>query len=208
MRTLLIAAAAALALGAGSAHATSVVDPVGDFLPTFVGTHDADLDVTSFGVSYNPVLSSFLLTATLAGPIDTSKAGLYVIGINTGTGPAAPFAALGEPNVRFNQVIVLQKTGSAVLSGNALTALMSGNSFSLTVPLAFLPSTGFTPEHYGFNLWPRNGLGNNNQISDFSPQNATLASAPEPATWAMLVAGFGLLGGVLRRRRGLVSLGV
>jgi hypothetical protein len=207
MRTVLIAATAAFALAAGGAHASSVVDPTGDFLPTFVGTHDADLDVTSFGVSYNPVLSSFLLTATLAGPIDTSKAGLYVIGINTGTGPAAPFGALGEPNVRFNQVIVLQKTGSAVLSGNALTALMSGNSFSLTVPLAFLPSTGFTPERYGFNLWPRNGLGNNNQISDFSPQNATLASAPEPTTWAMLVAGFGLLGGALRRRRGVAALG-
>ena len=206
MRRVLIAAGAVLALSAGSAHASSVVDPVGDFLPTFVGTHDADLDVTSFAVSYNPVLSSFLLNATLAGTIDPSKAGLYVIGINTGTGPAAPFGALGEPNVRFNQVAIVQKTGTASIGANALSALISGDSFSLTIPLALLPSTGFTPEHYGFNLWPRNGLGNNNQISDFSPQNATLASAPEPATWAMLTTGFGLLGGVLRRRRNASAL--
>ena len=28
---------------------------------------------------------------------------------------------------------------------------------------------------------------------------------PEPATWAMLIAGFGLVGGMVRRRRAVVS---
>lgn len=201
MRRLLLAAGAALTLAAGAAHATTIPDPTGDFLPTFVGNQDADLDVTSFGVDYNAATSQFLLTATLAGVIDPSKAGLYVIGINTGTGPNHPFSALGEPNVLFNQVIVLQKSGAATIGANPLSATINGDSFSLFVPLSLLPSTGFTPDRYGFNLWPRNGLGNNNQITDFAPENRTLASVPEPATWAMMVAGFGLLGGALRTRR-------
>jgi hypothetical protein len=203
MRKLLLVAGAILTLaGAGAAQAATVADPVGDFLPSFVGTHDPDLDVTSFSVNYDPVGLAFSLSATLAGPINPALPGLYVIGVNTGTGAIAPFAGIGEPNVIFNQVAVVQKTGAAAIGLNNLTANISGNAFSLVVPLSLLPSTGFTPQDYGWNLWPRNGLGNNNQISDFAPENATLAAGiPEPASWALMIAGFAVLGGVLRRRR-------
>ncbi|QDZ08976.1 PEP-CTERM sorting domain-containing protein [Sphingomonas panacisoli] len=67
-----------------------------------------------------------------------------------------------------------------------------------------MPSTGYAPENYGFNLWPRIGTGNNNQITDFSPENATLAvitPVPEPATWSLMILGFGAVGGVMRHRR-------
>jgi len=201
MRTRLLAAAAALTLVAGSAHAVTVSDPTGDFLPSFAGTHDADLDVTSFGVTYEAGAAAFLLQATFAGAIDPAKAGLYVIGVNTGTGAIKPFGGIGEPKVIFNQAIVIQKTGAGAVSGHTFTATISGDSFSALVPLSFLPSTGFTPAQYGFNLWPRDGLGNNNQISDFAPQNSTITGVPEPATWALAVAGFGLLGVALRRQR-------
>lgn len=203
MRTALLAAGAVLALAAAPAHATGIVDPTGDFLPTFIGPNDADLDVTSFSVSFDDVAMAFNFNATLAGDIDPSRAGLYVIGANTGTGPIRPFAALGAPNVIFNQAIVVQKSGAASVSGNPLTAIISGDSFSLVVPLAFLPSTGFAPERYAFNLWPRVGLGNNNQISDFAPNNANIASVPEPASWALMILGFGAAGAALRRRRHL-----
>ncbi len=201
MRKRLLAAGAALTLIAGAAHASSVSDPVGDFLPTFVGNHDADLDVTSFGVTYDSVAQTFLLTATFAGDIDPAKAGFYVIGVNTGTGTARPFASLGEPNVIFNQAIVIQKSGAAALGAHNFTATISGDSLSLLAPLSFLPSTGFTPDQYAWSIWPRNtgpGLGS---ISDFAPQNATLAAVPEPATWALAIAGFALTGLTLRRRR-------
>ena len=203
MRRLLLVAGAIITLaGAGAAHAATVADPVGDFLPSFVGSHDADLDVTSFGVTYNPGTTSFTLSATLAGAINPALTGLYVIGVNTGTGVIAPFADVGAPNVIFNQVAVVQKTGATTIGANAQTATILDNTFSLLVPLSLLPSTGFTPENYGWNLWPRNGLGVNTQISDFAPNNATLsAGIPEPATWAMLLAGFGALGAILRRRR-------
>ena len=33
--------------------------------------------------------------------------------------------------------------------------------------------------------------------------DGTLAAVPEPATWAMMLAGFGVVGGLARRRRTL-----
>lgn len=201
MRRVLLAAGAAMALAGAPAQAATVTDAVGDFLPTYAGPHDADLDVISFSVSYNDVTDAFRLTAAMAGDIDPDKPGLYAIGVNTGTGVIAPFGGIGAPNVIFNQVIAVQKSGAAAVSGAPLTATIFGNVLTIVVPLSLLPSTGFAPTEYGFNIWPRNGLGNNNQISDFTPNDGTLAGAvPEPASWALMIAGFGLAGGLLRRR--------
>jgi hypothetical protein len=202
MRNLLLAAGAVVALAAGPAHAVAVTDPTGDFLSSFIGDPalDTDLDVTAFSVTYDPLALMFNFSATMAGAINPSREGLYVIGANTGTGVIQPFADVGAPNVIFNQAIVVRKTGVAGVGANPLTATIDGNSFSLAVPLALLPSTGFSPYNYGFNLWPRVALGNNNQISDFAPDNATIAPIPEPATWALMILGFGLAGAALRRR--------
>lgn len=201
MRSVVIAAAAMLALATGAAHARTVKDPTGDFLASFTGPHEADLDVTSFTVDFNTVSSDFMLSATLAGPIDPSKAGLYVIGVNTGTGTIRPFASIGEPNVIFNQAILIQKTGAAMLGASPLTATIAGDTFSLVVPLTLLPTTGFAPGRYGFDLWPRDGAPGLGSISDFAPQNSTLAAVPEVSTWALMLTGSAIVGGVMRRRR-------
>ncbi len=207
MRNLLIVGAAALFFGS-SASAATVADPAGDFLASYLGVHEGDLDVTSFSVKYDAVQSSFLLNATFAGAIDATKAGFYAIGVNTGTGVAHPFGSIGEPNVLFNQVIAVQKAGTATVGATALAAgavTVAGNSFSAWVPLALLPSTGFSPYHYGFNLWPRDGTAGLGAISDFAPQNATIAAVPEAATWAMMIVGFGLTGRTLRQRRSIAT---
>ena len=209
MRTIHIAAALLVTLAGAPAFAATVSDPVGDFLPTFNGTASPDLDVTSFSVSLNPAATTFSLGAVLAGDIDASNAGFYVIGIDTGKGAIAPFANIGEPNVVFDQVIVVQKDGTAMLGNNALTVLMSGNQFIVSVPVSLLPSTGAAPANYGFNIWPRFGstVTNNFQISDFAPNNSLLsvngiiAGVPEPASWAMMLLGFGLIGGAMRFAR-------
>jgi PEP-CTERM motif len=187
----------------------TVSDPVGDIIPSFVGTATPDLDVTSFSVSLNSAATTFTLGAVLAGDIDPSIPGFYVIGANTGTGAIKPFAAIGEPNVTFDQVIIVQKNGTATLGSNSLTTLLSGNQFIVSVPVSLLPSTGATPANYGFNIWPRAGstVTGNSQITDFAPNNALLsaqgivAAVPEPASWMMMLLGFGLIGGGMRFRR-------
>jgi len=202
MKFYRVALGVCLALATTPAAAVTVSDPVGDFLPSFAGAQSPDLDVTSFSVVYDG--TNFLLGATLAGAIVPGNNALYVIGIDTGTGINHPFGNIGEPNVTFNQVIVLSGlTGTAALGATQLTTSVNGNAFSILLPGNLPTSTGDQPAQYGFNLWPRVGLGNNNQISDFAPQNALLRvqPLPEPGTWAMMLLGFAGVGASMRRRR-------
>ena len=202
----LLLSMAALGLAtAASAQSNSVNDPVGDFIGSYTGPQNADLDVTSLTVSYNASSMSFLVQSTMAGNIDASLPGLYVIGVNTGTG-AAPFASIGEPNILFNQAIQVQKDGSATIGGVALadgSVTIGGDALSVVIPLSLLPTTGFDPMHYGFSIWPK-VTGGLTSISDFAPNDSTISAAgavPEPAAWSLMLGGFALIGGTLRRRR-------
>ena len=149
-------------------------------------------------VSFDNILQSFSVSATLAGPINTALPGNYVLGVNTGTGVNHPFAGVGQPEVRFNQTFVLQKTGA--ISNAAIAATLTGAGFNLVIPLSILPATvpGFAPENFSFNIWSR---GPGNQLVDFVPENRMLAAVPEPTSWALMISGFGLTGAALRRRR-------
>jgi hypothetical protein len=200
-------AAALLPLMIGSpAVAATAFDATGDILPTFVGTATPDLDVTSFSVSFNSITNTFLLGASFAGPIDSTLPGVYIIGVDTGAGAIRPFANIGEPNVVFDQALIIQKDGSVTLGANTLSATVVGNLFTLSVPGNLFTSTGAAPGDFGFNIWPRIAFGNNNQITDFAPDNALLTAnnalltpaVPEPATWLMMILGFGVVGGAIR----------
>jgi hypothetical protein len=201
---LLIGVAALSLATAAQAQSHSVIDPMGDFLASYTGPHQADLDVTSLSVSYNPGTMNFLIQSTFAGAVDPSLPGFYVIGANTGSG-TGPFGSIGAPDIKFNQVILVQKNGTATIGGVALdpgSVTIGGNALSLIVPLSLLPSTGFDPGRYGFSIWPRSSaVGGLATISDFAPDDSTLAAVPEPAAWSLMVGGFGLLGGAMRRRR-------
>ena len=197
MRNLLLMTAAAVALGAGGAHATTFTsrasDPIGDFVGAI---HDADLDLTGLSVTFDDATQVFDISATLDGAINAANAGNYVLGVNTGTGVSHPFGGVGQPDVRFNQAFVLQKTGA--INNGLISVALDSHGFDLRVPLSVLTSTGFAPEQFGFNIWSR---GAGNALADFAPENRMLSAVPEPAAWAMMIMGFGLTGAVARRRR-------
>ena len=106
-----------------------------------------------------------------------------------------------------------QITYSNVPSGNILSNLNSGRVVNFP---GLLNGTAFIGIHYGNG---NGGPGNSTTFYRINAVNldtigltlnasstATLfavqtPAVPEPATWAMMIAGFGLVGGVMRRRR-------
>ena len=108
----LLLAVAAIGLASSAQAQSSISDPTGDFLLSYTGPHQADLDVTSLSVSYNATAMDFLIQSTFAGAIDPTLPGFYVIGVNTGTG-GAPFGAIGAPNSNMQSGYgIAQWTGS------------------------------------------------------------------------------------------------
>jgi hypothetical protein len=188
--------ALAAGLAAAPAAAHPVADRAGDFLSTYNGPHDADLDVVGADVVINTTMQTVTLTGRLAGPLDPQSASkLYVFGIDRGKGSLGRDVLfqgpLGAPNpgdakigagVLFDAAVGLTANGPVVffdatnpgvvpLSG--VTVEVDGNEISATVPLSLFPSQGFAPKDYRFNLWPRSTISLDNRVvPDFAPDDS------------------------------------
>lgn len=213
------AAALSAAIGlAAPAAALTVTDPVGDFLPSFSGTQAGRLDITGAAAIRGTTGVNF--TVRTAGAIGSTPGLLYVWGINRGAG--TPRLTFGSPSIgagiQFDSVFVMFGNGDArlvtfpaagapTITNFAGALTVSGNRISGFAPFALLPSRGFAAEDYVYSLWSRQRVnptvdGLNSEIADLLPGTGGFAAAvPEPASWAMLIAGFGLAGAVQRRRR-------
>jgi hypothetical protein len=198
----------------------AVVDAYNDFLPTFtVAPANGDLDVIAAAAFYDGADKSFSFSTILAGTVGQTPGALYVWGIDRGRGTERFLA--GSPSVGagvfFDSVLVVRSNGTGLyndfINGKMTTldpATIKIAGLAVTVaglPVElFAPGTaGFNsdPSQYTWNLWPRVGQGQNNQISDFAPDGANLGfqvtAVPEPQTYAMLLAGLGLIGARVRR---------
>lgn len=117
-RSILLTAVALIA--ASTAQATTIIDPKGDFLPSYTGPHTADLDVLSASAISQG--GRFLLSGKLAGKVGTTVGADYAWGINRGAG--VPGLAFGTPSigtgVLFDALAVLFANGTGfVLDFNA-----------------------------------------------------------------------------------------
>lgn len=162
---------------------------LGDFIPSFVGAHNGNLDVVTTFATFDGVM--FHIGATVNNIILPGPNALYVFGFDRGVGTAR-FGAIAT-GVLFDSVITLT-TGAAgiILGGRDLvtnlpidmstaTVRVSGATFQIDFAASLLPSQGFSPDHFGVNLWPRDPAAppGNGQISDFAPNNSDFTvSAP------------------------------
>ena len=106
------------------------------------------------------------------------------------------------------RVVTIPLAGPPTINQFAGGTAIDGNSLSATVDAALLGSMGFDPEDYMFSLWSRARVnpaldGTNAEIADFLASSGSMRAraVPEPATWLMMLLGFGVSGAIIRRRR-------
>lgn len=155
-------------------------DLQGDFLATYVGRRARDVDARRQEVRVRG--DTFIFRARVDGRIGRTAGALYVWGVDRGAGTAR-FSSIGVTGVLFDWVLVVD-----LANGSSARDLITGvvtpiptsaitvrdNRLAVRVPASALPSQGVATEAYTSNFWPRVGLGNNNQIADFAPDNANV----------------------------------
>lgn len=165
-----------------------IADPAGDFLSTYTGTQDPGLDVVAHEVDYLEDQERMVFSGRMAGSVAATQAvgGLYLFGVDRGQGtprflstPPAP-PVIG-PNVVWDSVLRINPNGTGnfnnLLAGvntplNPADIHINGDEFTASVPLTLLtPGATRPPQEWTYNLWPRNGLGQNVQVSDLAPDD-------------------------------------
>lgn len=217
---LALASMLAMAVPAAPALACTA-DPIGDFEGTYTGPALGGIDISCVSVRFDG--TDFHLKATLADNITNAGASYLVWGVDRGAGkPRLQFIGAPppiKPDLLFDTVFLNFQDGSAelgvipeqgppVFTNPVGLVSFSGNVLEAVLPLALIPSTGFAPQDYRFTVWshyqaePGAVDPSNVFKADFSP--TIQPSVPEPAAWAMMILGFGVVGAAARRR--LISL--
>lgn len=215
-----IAAAAALTIAATAAQAVTIVQfrqNTGERNFTFDGTTLSSLSSSSLRVvlfdpdnASNSIAVDGRLTfnATAGGSAGVMD-GIIVQPFSGGTFSLtadSPFTFLGQTGTNV-------LTGS--FTGGALTAVRGGSSstFQVSIPADsifgtttdFFDFTGFRLDDFALSMssaTPRITVSGGTVSSFTANGTGTFAGGvvPEPATWAMMIVGFGLVGVSLRRR--------
>ena len=181
LRNALIAGAAGLALAAsGSAHAQGLLGDTVNLTYFFPDLSSPFEDDGNQAVSPQASFVSFgqIATTVNANSIDSGNS---IVGGLSFTGAS------------FNGVVITDLTHSNII-GVTIDAASNMGGFDLS-------RVSFTGNSVSLNF---SGL-----ITDTGTQAIvdiqTRGGVPEPATWAMMISGFGLLGAAARRRRTLAA---
>lgn len=134
-------------------------------------------------------MKHLLAAATFAALLAAAPAGAQTVygSVTTGSGGAVSFGATPSGNFKANFLIDASVDLFTTNTGGPLDPLNGDVGATLTANNA----SGAVFD-----------AGSGNSLTSVSavPINATSA-VPEPATWAMMLIGFGTIGGVLRTRR-------
>src|SRR5438270_1517131 len=180
MRKFMIALAGATALAAASAANAAVT--IGATGSTSGVTQSVVTDVVG-----NPNKIEFDTTNPGAGSVTSffnffsDSSNLGVFSVTTATSPASTVNGFS-----------LFTGGSQLVAGTTPFTSLTGGSNSLTLTTALTPNTWYTFQ-YTVNLAT---------AADISgPASFYTNAVPEPATWALMLLGFGGIGMAIRRRR-------
>ena len=87
-----------------------------------------------------------------------------------------------------------------------ISPLAKGNAYNSIVSLNHSSDLLTMQEIFGVTGTKLGGAANATDLSDLFRANA-ISGVPEPTNWALMLGGFGLVGGTLRRRRATVAFG-
>jgi len=121
----------------------------------------------------------------IAQTISGLTAGSYTLSIAGNTGPGNDPSTINGLKVYFDDLLVLDQTNVApVLGVNVWNTFTS--TFAITGTSGVLKVLAYSSGNY--------------HVDDVSLTDVS-GGVPEPATWALMLAGFGLVGSVVRRNR-------
>jgi hypothetical protein len=125
---------------------------------------------------------SFRFIGMNQGVIKPNVRATYVIGVDR-SGSLSTGRFPGRPDIRFDATVAIKivpgQSPTVVVTdlANKTTTTVqdpalriSGRQFQVVIPGGLLPSTGLTPSHYRFDLWPEDGLAGSTNIASFAPE--------------------------------------
>jgi hypothetical protein len=211
-RTWLATVSAICAVAAAQpCQASTIVDPAGDPIDTYIGAVGPGLDILQFSVTRDA--TNFFISAVLDGAPGATGS-RYNVGVDRGAG-AYRFGAGIRPDILVDAAVNLfPATNSGIVTfigpPDILTPLPSGavsiegDTISAIVPISMLPSTGLNPADYKFYFWSRVNITPPTPlyygIADFAGTGPLRATVPEPETWGLMMFGLGMIGAFMRRR--------
>src|SRR5690349_17520811 len=97
------------------AHAEVVTDPKNDFLPSYIGPKNGDMDAVSSDVILNTVAKTLTFSGTVNGNVGSTSGGAWVWGLDRGKGTERFQPAFGA-GVKFDSVVALfaNQTGAFI----------------------------------------------------------------------------------------------
>ena len=172
-----------------AAPLSAVSDPSYDFVSTYVGPRNSDLDIITFSAQFDPNRSVFIFRAKLSGVIRETPNGVYVICVNRGNGSAL-LESIGISSVLCDSAVIVKNNGVATVAtfepafkNSPLngTVKIKGAEFEITVPASQLPTTGFALGDYTVTLWSRSDGGKNDLVADIAPDSGSLKVSIAPS---------------------------